>query len=74
MLLAMAAGCLLTAPALAIDLESLSNGDASSGLRKALGQGIERAVGRLGTPDGFLKNPQVRIPHAPPPPLPSPSQ
>ena len=61
-LLAIAAGCLLSAPLAALDLASLSNGDASSGLRKALGQGIDRAVGKLGAADGFLKNPDVRIP------------
>jgi hypothetical protein len=46
---------------LAADLGSLSNADASAGLKKALDQGINLAVGKLGVTDGFLKNPQVKI-------------
>jgi hypothetical protein len=42
-------------------LGSLSNDDASAGLKKALDQGIESAVGKLGATDGFLKNPKVKI-------------
>jgi Protein of unknown function (DUF4197) len=45
----------------ALDLGTVSNTDASAGLKKALDQGIDRAVGELGVPDGFLKNPRVRI-------------
>jgi hypothetical protein len=44
-----------------LDLSSLSNSDASAGLKKALDQGINQAVGKLGVADGFLKNPQVKI-------------
>jgi hypothetical protein len=44
-----------------LDLGSLSNADASAGLKKALDQGINLAVGKLGVTDGFLKNPQVKI-------------
>jgi Protein of unknown function (DUF4197) len=44
-----------------LDLASLSNADASAGLKKALDQGIDRAVGKLGVTDGFLKNPEVKI-------------
>jgi len=47
--------------ALGVDLSSLSNADASAGLKKALDQGINLAVGKLGVVDGFLKNPQVKI-------------
>jgi uncharacterized protein DUF4197 len=47
--------------ALGLDLKSLSNADASAGLKKALDQGIDLAVGKLGVTDGFLKNPQVKI-------------
>ncbi|HEX4242882.1 MAG TPA: DUF4197 domain-containing protein [Steroidobacteraceae bacterium] len=43
------------------DVASLSNTDASAGLKKALDQGIDSAVGKLGVTDGFLKNPAVRI-------------
>ena len=42
-------------------LSSLSNEDASAGLKKALDQGIDSAVGKLGVTDGFLKNPKVKI-------------
>jgi len=47
--------------AFGVDLNSLSNADASAGLKKALDQGIELAVGKLGVTDGFLKNPEVKI-------------
>mgnify|MGYP003446277775 CR=1 FL=1 len=43
-------------------LDTLTNKDARSGLRAALNQGIEAAVGRLGVQDGFFGNPLVRIP------------
>ena len=45
----------------AVDLGSLSNADASAGLKKALEQGIDTAVSQLSATDGFLKNPQVKI-------------
>ncbi|WP_088282568.1 DUF4197 domain-containing protein [Ideonella sp. A 288] len=41
---------------------ALSQGDAASGIREALGRGAEAAVSLLGKPDGFLGNPLVRIP------------
>jgi hypothetical protein len=40
----------------------LSNAEATSGLRTALQRGAVAAVDLLGRPDGFLGNPQVRIP------------
>jgi hypothetical protein len=43
------------------DLNSLSGADASSGLKKALDQGVDHAVSELGAVDGFLKNPKVKI-------------
>ena len=46
-------------------LATLTNKDARSGLRAALNQGIEAAVGRLGVQDGFFGNPLVRIPLPP---------
>ncbi|TAK50857.1 MAG: DUF4197 domain-containing protein [Gammaproteobacteria bacterium] len=46
-------------------LDTLSSRDASKGLRAALGQSIDAAVTRLGVPDGFLGNPEVRIPLPP---------
>ena len=48
--------------ALALDLASLSQGDASAGLKAALEKGANAAVLLLGRPDGFMGNPQVRIP------------
>jgi hypothetical protein len=47
--------------AFGVELNSLSNADASAGLKKALDQGIDLAVGKLGVTDGFLKNPEVKI-------------
>jgi hypothetical protein len=41
---------------------SLSETDAASGIRVALQRGAVAAVGLLGRTDGFLGNPQVRIP------------
>jgi len=48
--------------ALALSLSSLSNADASSGVKAALGKGADVAVALLGQPGGFLDNPKVRIP------------
>jgi hypothetical protein len=48
-----------------VALESLSNKDASAGLKKALDQGINQAVGKLGVSGGFLENPTVKIPLPP---------
>ena len=45
----------------AVDLGSISNADASAGLKQALGQGVDTAVNQLGKTDGFLSNPQVKI-------------
>ncbi len=49
----------------ALDANSLSNADASAGLKKALDQGINQAVGKLGVAGGFLDNPTVKIPLPP---------
>ena len=46
----------------AADLSSLSSSEATSGLKEALMQGASKAVGKLGTVDGFLNNPKVKIP------------
>jgi len=43
-------------------LASLTNQDASTGLKDALGQGAAKAVQLLGRQDGFLGNAQVKIP------------
>lgn len=54
-------GAALLAPANALDLSDLTNKDASAGLRTALTQGAEKAVGQLGVTDGFFGNNQVKI-------------
>ena len=41
---------------------ALSEGEAATGIRAALERGAVAAVNLLGRPDGFLGNPQVRIP------------
>jgi len=51
----------MIAAAGAADLNAISNTDASAGLKKALEQSIDHAVGELGVPDGFLNNPRVKI-------------
>jgi len=51
-----------SAQVLALDLGSLSNADAVSGLKSALTQASTVAVSRLGKEDGFLGNDQVKIP------------
>ncbi|MEH6564293.1 MAG: DUF4197 domain-containing protein [Halopseudomonas sp.] len=52
---------LVTAPANALSLSDLSQGDASAGLKDALAQGAEVAVKELSAPGGFSNNPDVRI-------------
>jgi Protein of unknown function (DUF4197) len=51
--------------AFGLNVNSLSNADASAGLKKALDQGIDQAVGKLGVAGGFLDNPAVKIPLPP---------
>ena len=43
-------------------LAALSSQDKTAALRTALTQGAQAAVGRLGVVDGFLGNPEVKIP------------
>jgi hypothetical protein len=50
------------AAASAIGLNDLSDKDAVAGLKAALTKGAGEAVGKLGKADGFLGNPQVKIP------------
>jgi len=56
------AGLLLAARTQAQGLAGISELDASKGLKTALETGAMAAVKLLGRPDGFLGNPQVRIP------------
>jgi Protein of unknown function (DUF4197) len=46
----------------ALSLSQLSEKDAVAGLKAALNKGTDSAIGKLGKTDGFLGNPQVRIP------------
>lgn len=46
----------------ALSLGQLTQADASGGVKAALTRGAEAAVSLLGQTDGFLGNPQVRIP------------
>lgn len=55
--------CVGTAQAL--DLSDISNRDAVAALRTALSQGASKAVLELGVTDGFLGNPEVKIPLPP---------
>jgi len=55
-------GLALSLPVYAADLTSLSNKDAIGGLKEALNQSCNAAVGKLGIKNGFLGNPQVKIP------------
>lgn len=48
--------------ALAGALDALSSADAAGGVKAALSQSITSAVGKLGTPGGFLNDPKVAIP------------
>ena len=50
-----------TVPALA-QLEGITRQDATAALKAALEKGSSAAVANLGRPDGFLGNPQVKIP------------
>jgi hypothetical protein len=52
----------LAGPADALTIADLSNQDAVLGLKDALIQGADRAVSQLGTANGFLGNPKVKIP------------
>ena len=48
--------------ATAASIDTLSSKDASAGLRAAISQGIDKAIGMLGAPNGFLGNPKYTIP------------
>jgi methylmalonyl-CoA mutase cobalamin-binding subunit len=45
-----------------LSLASLSSDQVTQGLKEALGKGLEKAVGSLGQPGGFLTNLDVKIP------------
>lgn len=53
---------LLSSAVWALSIGDLSNTDATKGLKEALSQGAGKAIETLGKSDGFLGNPQVKIP------------
>lgn len=53
---------LFAAQANALDVNDLTNAETSKGLKAALIQGAEKAVGELSKTDGFLGNNEVKIP------------
>lgn len=52
----------ITMTAYALDVNDLTNKEASGGLKEALIVGAQNAVSKLGAADGFFGNPQVKIP------------
>jgi hypothetical protein len=58
-------GITMALAATAADLSSISNTEASSGLKQALMDGSVAAVGKLGAVGGFLEDPKVKIPLPP---------
>jgi len=46
----------------AASIDTVSSKDASAGLRAAISQGVDKAIGMLGAPNGFLANPKYTIP------------
>jgi hypothetical protein len=59
------AGLALPRPAGAAGIDAVSSKDSVAALKAALGQGADRAVSSLGSVDGFLGNPKLRIPLPP---------
>lgn len=55
----------ISVPAFSAGLDSISNSDATSGLRQALTDGSAAAVSLLGRENGFFGNPRVKIPLPP---------
>lgn len=53
---------LFASEASALGVADLTNAEASKGLKAALIQGAVKAVGELSKTDGFLANPEVKIP------------
>ena len=56
---------LVTSATAGAGLDSISNGDAASGLKQALNDGSLAAVARLGVTNGYFGNPKVKIPLPP---------
>jgi hypothetical protein len=49
----------------AASIDAVSSKDASAGLRAAISQGVDKAIGLLGAQNGFLNNPKYTIPLPP---------
>ena len=64
-LLGLLLGTIIASAVAAADLSSISNTDATNGLKQALMDGSAAAVSKLGTAGGFLDNPKVKIPLPP---------
>ncbi|MDO4231818.1 MAG: DUF4197 domain-containing protein [Lautropia sp.] len=60
--LAVMGAALMPSPTHALDLSALTQTDATAGVKAALQKGAESAVANLGKADGFLGNPEVKIP------------
>lgn len=58
-------GLVMNASAFSAGLDSLTNTEASGGLKQALADGSAAAVAQLGSENGFLLNPKVKIPLPP---------
>jgi hypothetical protein len=56
------ATAIIAVPAFALGLDDLSDKDAVGGLKAALTQAADTAVGELGIENGFFSNPKVKIP------------
>lgn len=52
----------ISAQAMALGIDDLSNKDTASGIKEALSKGAEVAVAQLGTPGGFMGDARVKIP------------
>jgi hypothetical protein len=61
-ILGVLAALVISGPAAAQNLAAFTNQDAVQALKDALAQGSTKAVSQLSAPDGFLGNPQVKIP------------
>lgn len=64
-ILVMFMGLVMNASAFSAGLDSLTNTEASGGLKQALADGSAAAVAQLGSENGFLLNPKVKIPLPP---------
>ena len=61
-LLVFIAALLVAGVSPALTLDQISGAEAAGGLKEALTQGAGKAVELLGSKDGFLGNPKVKIP------------